>query len=120
MISNLVPYVGQFFGNIELETCRENGISRPRARPTNNFPPNTHTEMSRTLREMFPIGTKFIATVKVCQKHRTDGSAYGTPYLKVYDLALVPDSVPDEGLIAKVKAGSVSGLSYEYFYKTKS
>jgi hypothetical protein len=118
VIPNLGQHVGQFFGQIELELCRDNGISRPRARPVSNFSPDTRTEMSRHLREMFPIGTRFIATVKVCQKHNPGGQPFGKPYLKVYDLALIATSIPDEGLVAKVKSGSVSGLSYEYVQRT--
>ena len=112
--------VGQFFGNQVLETCRDEDVTRPRVRPiSSQFDPSTRVEFPRLLRERFPIGTKYIATVKVCQKTKL-GKPYGPPYLKAYDIAIVPDSIPDQGLLATVRAGSVSGLAYEYFWKTKS
>ena len=68
---------------------------------------------------MFPIGTHFVATVKVCQKHE-NGKPKGPPYLKAYDIAVVAASVPDEGLMARVRNGSISGLAYEYVPKTRA
>ncbi len=38
---------------------------------------------------------------------------------KAYDIALISSSVPDEGLIARVRNGSISGLAYDYIWKTK-
>jgi len=117
--SEMENLVGRFFGNIEMETCLDQGVSRPRVRPVTFFPPDTRVEFLRALREMFPIGTRFIATVKVCQKHEGDRPK-GPPYLKSYDVAVVASSVRDEGLMAKVRRGSISGISYEYAWKTKS
>lgn len=111
--------VGRFFGNVELETCIDRGISRPRVRPVAVFPSDTRVEFSRNYREVFPIGTRFMATVKVCQNHE-GGKPKGPPYLKSYDVSVIASSVPDEGLMAKVRKGSISGLSYEYAWKTRS
>ena len=111
--------VGQFFGDVELETCTDPGVSRPRVKATTNFPPDIRVEFPRKLREMFPIGTRFKATIKVCQKHM-NGKPNGPAYLKAYDVAVVMSSVPDEGLIAQVRKGSISGLSYEYKWRTKA
>lgn len=111
--------VGRFFGNIELETCIDADVSRPRVRPTSDFSPSTRVEFPRALREMFPIGTRFMATVKVCQK-TVDKKPHGPPYLKAYDIAVVAASVSDPGLMAKVRKGSISGLAYEYVWVTKS
>lgn len=116
---DLEQYVGRFFGNIDLETCLDSNVSRPRVRPLTVFPEETRVEFPRKLREMFPIGTRFIATVKVCQKHK-DKKPHGPPYLKAYDIAVVAKSVPDEGLVAKVRSGSISGLAYEYVWTTQS
>lgn len=116
--ADLDKFVGRFFGHIELETCRDDSISRPRVRPIGSFSPQTRVEFSRTLREMFPIGTRFMATVKVCQKH-IDGKPYGPPYLKAYDVAVIVASVSDPGLMAKVRKGSMSGLAYDYVWTTK-
>lgn len=111
--------VGHFFGGVELETCTDPGVSRPRVKPVTDFPPDMRVEFPRKLREMFPIGTRFKATVKVCQKH-VDGKPHGPPYLKAYDIAVIASSVKDEGLMARVKKGSISGLAYEYQWVTKS
>ena len=69
------------------------------------------------MKELYPIGTRYMATVKVCQKHSADGKPYGKPYLRTTDIGLIPESVPDQGLIAQVKAGSVSVLAYEYKFE---
>jgi len=109
--------IGHFFGSVELETCVDPGVSRPRVKAVTFFPASTRVEFPRKLRETFPIGTRFKATVKVCQK-TVDGEPNGPPYLKAYDIALVASSVPDPGLIAKVRKGSISGLSYDYHWTT--
>lgn len=118
-LTDLDMLVGRFFGHIELETCRDTTVSRPRVRPVSSFSPNTRVEFPRALREMFPIGTRFMATVKVCQKH-VDGKPHGPPYLKAYDVAVIAASVSDAGLVAKVRKGSVSGLAYDYVWTTKN
>jgi hypothetical protein len=108
---------GSFHGGVLLETCRESRpgkVSRPRVRPIEEFGDDIRVEFPRKLREDFPIGTRFTATVKVCQKHNRDGSCKGDPYLKAYDISLVHSSVKDKGLVARVRAGSISGLAYEY------
>lgn len=30
------------------------------------------------------------------------------------DITVIPETIPDQGLLARVKNGSISGLSYEY------
>ena len=114
----LEEQVGRFFGHVELETCRDAGVSRPRVRSVRNFKPETRVEFPRKLREMFPIGTRYVATVKVCQKHE-NRKPKGPPYLKAYDISVMAESVPDQGLMARVRIGSISGLSYEYVWKTR-
>lgn len=111
--------IGRFFDRVELESCRDAGMSRPRVRPVQGFPAEIRVEFPRDLREMFPIGTRFLATVRVCQKHQA-GKTKGPPYLKAYDIAVIADSVPDAGLVARVRAGSISGLSYAYEWKTRA
>lgn len=112
-IDNLV---GQSVKGITLETCRDKKVTRPRVRPTEQFPEDMRVEFPRKLRELFPIGTQYKATVKICQKHNADGSKKGDPYLRATDIALIPESVPDEGLVAQVKKGSISGLAYKYVW----
>jgi len=111
--------IGEFFSGVELETCRDIDLTRPRVRALGEFDPNIRVEFPRDLRERFPIGTRYQATVKVCQK-TSNGRLKGPPYLKAYDIALIPESVPDEGLLARVREGSISGLAYHYVWKTKS
>lgn len=112
--------IGKTIRGVTLETCTDlsKGITRPRVRPKDTFPSNMRVEFPRKLRELFPIGTEYKATVKVCQKHNADGSPKGEPYLRASDIALIPESIKDEGLIAKVRAGSVSGLAYEYVWES--
>lgn len=117
-LTDLEVLVGRFFGNIELETCIDADVSRPRVRPTSAFSPDIRVEFPRALREMFPIGTRFMATVKVCQK-TVDQKPHGPPYLKAYDIAVIAASVSDPGLMAKVRTGSISGLAYDYVWVTK-
>ncbi|RVG14953.1 hypothetical protein [Sinorhizobium meliloti] len=118
-LTDLDKLVGRFFGHIELETCLDATISRPRVRPVGAFSPDIRVEFPRALREMFPIGTRFKATVKVCRKH-VDGKPHGPPYLKAYDVAVIAASISDEGLMAKVRKGSISGLAYDYVWTTKN
>jgi hypothetical protein len=51
-------------------------------------------------------------TVEICKDK--SNSPKGSPYFRAYDISIIPESVPDQGLLAKVKEGSVSGLAYEY------
>lgn len=107
-------YIGEYVKGVILETCRDAHKSRPRVKAVGHFVDDVRVEFPRRLRELFPIGTRYMATVKVCQKHGADGKPSGKPYLSASDIGLIPESVPDQGLIARVKAGSISGLAYEY------
>lgn len=109
-------HIGESFKGVKLETCRDQSVTRPRVRTVENFDVDTRVEFPRKLRELFPIGTQYLATVKVCQKHNKDGSKKGQPYLRASDIALIPESVPDKGLVAKVQEGSISGLAYKYVW----
>lgn len=119
MIGDPQAVVGRFFGDVELETCLDKTVSRPRVRPVDKFPDDMRIEFPRALRDMFPIGTRFRATVKVCQK-TMGNKPHGPPYLKAYDIALVAASVPDQGLVGRVRKGSISGLAYEYHWTTRA
>ena len=114
---NLDDLIGESFKGVVLETCRDKKVTRPRVRAVEQFSEDTRVEFPRKFRELFPIGTQYKATVKVCQKHNADGSRRGQPYLNATEIALIPDSVPDEGLVAQVRAGSVSGLAYTYVWE---
>lgn len=113
---NIEKLIGESFKSVILETCRDTKVTRPRVRPVEKFSADTRVEFPRKLRELFPIGTRYKASVKVCQKHNKDGSKKGEPYLRASDIALIPESVPDEGLVAQVRSGSISGLAYKYIW----
>ena len=77
--------LGKVYQNITLEPFFDNsatGGSRIRVRPLHSFKSNTRVEFPRSLRETNEIGTKFSASVKVCQKTFTKtGLPKGQPYL---------------------------------------
>jgi hypothetical protein len=77
--------LGKVYSNIILETFFDNnasGGSRIRVRPINSFEENTRVEFPKSLRETTDIGSKFSASVKVCQKTFTKtGLPKGQPYL---------------------------------------
>lgn len=65
-----------------------------------------------------PIGTRFLATVRVCQKHwNDDGSPKGPPYLRATNIGLIVRSIPDAGLRAEIQPDSVSGRAYYYVWE---
>jgi 5-methylcytosine-specific restriction endonuclease McrA len=111
------PSEGEWFYGLLLETCRDldRSISRPRVRPIEVLPPDMRVEFPRNLRERNPIGTRFRADVKVCQKHLSDGSPKGPPYLRAdTDTIRKADYTPDQIIFAVRKAGTISGRAYEY------
>lgn len=89
-------YIGEYVKGVTLETCRDQHKSRPRVKVVDHFD-DIRVEFPRKLRELFPIGTRYMATVKVCQKHGSDGKPSGKPYLRATDIGLMPESVPDQG-----------------------
>jgi len=107
---------GSEFNLVELETCVDDNMSRPRVRPLKPFPTAIRVEFPRPLRENYPIGTRFRADVIVCQKHNKDGSLRGNLYLSARPktIILVEDFTPSVMIMALQKASSASGRSYEY------
>jgi hypothetical protein len=75
--------VGDFYEGVLLESCRDENrsITRPRVRPLEYFPKWMRVEFPRSLREKYPIGTRFRADVTVGQKHWSNGVEKGPPYL---------------------------------------
>ncbi len=116
---SLPPIIpGQYYENVILETCVVPGVSRPRVRCVSTLPPDLLVEFPRDLREDYPIGTRFRAMVKVCQKHwNDDGTPKGPPYLRATDIGLIVSSIPDAGLRAKIQPGSRSGRAYHYVWE---
>ena len=81
----LATNLGKVYHNITLQTFFDDsatGGSRIRVRPLHSFKANTRVEFPRSLREKNQIGTKFLASVKVCQKtFIKTGLPKGQPYL---------------------------------------
>ena len=91
-MSNIISFkVGDYFTGILLETFKEkSGISRPRVRPINIFTPDIRVEFPRKLREIHPLGTRFLANVKVSQKtNKSTGEAVGSLYLVATDKTIM-------------------------------
>ena len=116
-MQNIAINVGELVKDVTLETHRDPQISRPRVRPLDHFPNTMRVEFPRKLRELFPIGTQYRATVKVCQKHSANGDPHAVPYLKAMEFKLIAESIPDKGMIAKLRSGCLSGRSYDYFFE---
>jgi hypothetical protein len=64
---NIEEFIGKFVNGVTLEICRGQKVTRPRVRPVDKFSSSVRVEFPRKLRELFPIGTRYMATVKVCQ-----------------------------------------------------
>lgn len=112
---------GNVHEDIMLETCCDDGVTRPRVRPISHFPADVRVEFPRALREEYPIGTRFRATVKVCQKHSShNGEPKGPPYLVASNIGVIVQSIPDPGLRAKLQLGSISGRAYYYIWEDRS
>lgn len=108
--------VGEFHSAVLLELIKDQGVSRPRMQPITNFPQHWRIEVSRQLREEFPLGTRFEARVKVCQKH-VKGKPNGPPYLRVYEIGVIVSSIKEKGLVAKLDPTGVDGRKYYYKYE---
>lgn len=74
--------VGRFLKDLILETFIDPETSRLRVRPIDEKLSSMRVEFPKGLREQYPVGTRFSATVKVSQKtKKADGSKAGRPYL---------------------------------------
>ena len=107
---------GEIFDGILLETFRQASISRPRVRPISELPQDISVEFPRDLRTNHPIGTRFRADVKVCQKHYSDGELKGNKYLRAdtNTIRLVSDFYPEDKLYAVLDPNSFSDRTYKY------
>lgn len=109
---------GDWFFGLLLETCRDwdRSISRPRVRPVEDFPLDIRVEFPRKLREQHPLGTRFRADVKVCQKHWSSGKAKGSPYLRADTDSIIVENnyTPNEIVFAIQRAGTISGRAYDW------
>jgi hypothetical protein len=110
--------VGEFYEGVLLETCRDENrsITRPRVRPLEYFPKWMRVEFPRSLREKYPIGTRFRADVTVGQKHWSSGAAKGPPYLAARPPSIVREVgyTPEIKIMAVTKPGTISGRAHDY------
>lgn len=111
---------GDTYDGIIIETFRDEKLSRPRVRPIGYFHPEMKVEFPRALREENPIGSRFRATVKVCQKHNKDGSTKGEKYLSASpkSITLLEEYTPPIIIKAVRCKNSKSDRVYEYIFNT--
>lgn len=112
MKENLV--IGDRFEGVLLETIK--GSSRPRVRPLEYFDENIMVKFPRGLRIDNPIGTRFRADIKVCQKTK-DGKSHGKPYLDSTDSSIIKLNYTPKKLIKAIKLNTASDRAYEYIEK---
>jgi hypothetical protein len=107
---------GDWFDGVLLETYIEKGISRPRVRPYHNLPKDLKVEFPREMRDKNPIGARFRADVKVCQKHNRDGSLKGGIYLRAdkNSIELIDTYKPKHIIQSILNPNSKSKRAYHY------
>jgi 5-methylcytosine-specific restriction endonuclease McrA len=107
--------IGDRFEGVLLETIK--GSSRPRVHPLEYFDKNIMVKFPRHLRTKNPIGTRFRADVKVCQKTEKDGTPKGSPYLDSTDSSIVKLNYTPKKIIKAIKLNTASDRAYEYIEK---
>jgi hypothetical protein len=109
--------VEDIFEGVLLETTIDDGMSRPRVKPLEYFEEDIRVEFPRNLREENPIGTRFRADVKVCQKTNENGP-YGRFYLRAdkNTIEKIEEHQPIRNLFPK-KLNTSSDRSYKYIEK---
>lgn len=106
--------IGDRFEGVLLETIK--GSSRPRVRPLEYFDKNIKVKFPRDLRAENPIGTRFRADVKVCQK-TIDGEPNGNPYLDSTTSSIVKLNYTPKKIIKAIKLNTASDRAYKYIEK---
>lgn len=114
---NTLLTLGNEIDNVVVETYLDQKVTRPRVRCVSHFPPEFNVEFPRKMREDFPIGTKFEALIRVCQKHFEDGTPNGPLYLRASNVSVIVSSIKDSGLRAQLRAGALSGRAYNYIWE---
>jgi hypothetical protein len=82
--------LGTFLPEIEVISFSEN--NKIRVKPITHAYQNTRVEFPSQLRRILPVGTRFVITAKVCQKHNKDGSKRGNIYFQASDIKIVQSS----------------------------
>ncbi|PHQ86180.1 MAG: hypothetical protein COB65_01485 [Thalassobium sp.] len=108
--------IGDRFDGVLLETIKGKGSSRPRVHPLEYFDQDIMVKFPRNLRSDNPIGTRFRADVKVCQKTK-DNKAHGNPYLDSTDSSIVKLDYKPKKIIKAIKLNTASDRAYEYIEK---
>lgn len=111
--------VGEYRKDVVLELINDDAMSRPRMKPVTDYPASIRVEVSRKIRELFPIGTQFKADVKVCQKHSPDGLCVGQPYLRAYDVGVLVHTIKDPGIVARLDPTGKDGRKYYYVWQNR-
>lgn len=106
--------IGDRFEGVLLETIK--GSSRPRVHPLEYFDKNIMVKFPRHLRTENPIGTRFRADVKVCQKTK-GGKPNGSPYLDSTDSSIIKQNYTPKKIIKAIKLNTASDRAYEYIEK---
>jgi len=114
--------VGERFEGVLLEVFRPesgSGTSRPRVRPVEGLPRGLFVQFPRRLREEHPIGTRFRADVKVCQRYDKQN---GTPermflFATNRTIRLADNANVNSSVRAVRTPGSVSGRAYDYVFE---
>ena len=109
--------IGETIQGTLLETCKDEGISRPRVRVLwDQIPIDWRVEFPRKIREEYIIGSRFRADLKVCQKHNKDGAVKGQPYLRAdtKTIKYIKEYTPPTTIKAIPRKGSVDGRLYDY------
>lgn len=109
--------IGEIIEGTLLETCKDEGISRPRVRVLwDTIPTEWRVEFPRKIREEYTIGSRFRADLKICQKHNKDGSTNGQPYLRAdtKSIKYIKDFIPSITIKAVSRKGSADGRLYDY------
>jgi hypothetical protein len=109
--------IGETIQGTLLETCKDEGISRPRVRVLwEQIPNDWRVEFPRKIREEYLIGSRFRADLKVCQKHNSDGTPKGQPYLRADTKTIkhIKDYIPSTTIKAVSRKGSADGRVYDY------
>ncbi len=109
--------IGETIQGMLLETCRDDGISRPRVRVLwDQIPSDWRVEFPRKIREEYNLGSRFRADIKVCQKHNKDGTTKGQRYLRADTKSInhIKDFIPSTTVKAVSRKGSADGRTYDY------
>ncbi len=110
--------VGEVLFGCLVATCRDRKVSRPRVRVLHELVPESwRVEFPRDLRVENPIGSRFRADLKVCQKTNSkDGSPKGNPYLYADKKTIIhlDEYRPETAIRAVPRQGARDSRIYDY------